>query len=212
LLTDPQRHAVGGQRVAARAAAAVTAVCALAVLAVQVAAQVALPGSSASPQPGFDACALPCWAGVTPGVTIFADAPDRVSAHVGGNVMFRTTGDRLLFEIGPGPQLSGAIYNDRGRVDSLRLETRFPLWRLVDTLGTPRCALAGRVSGGQWRMTVYWDMEPGIQIAALAVLNTPDDWQPGTPMRTLLVLTGTDSCRDTGAHPWTGFAPLWHYS
>lgn len=198
--------------VAVRAAGAVLAVCVLAVCAALTAARAALPAPPLSRPPGFDACALPCWAGVVPGETPFTQAPERVSAHVGADVAFRTTGDRLFFEIGPGPDLTGALYNDRGRVGSMRLEVGFPLWALMQTLGTPRCALAGALSGGQARVAVYWDAEPGAQVAGLAVLNEADAWHPGTPTRTLLVLRDSDSCRDTGAAPWTGFAPLWRYN
>lgn len=185
----------------------------LAALAALSASRAVSTGAPLASAPGFSACDLPCWAGVVPGQTAFDQAAAQVSAYLSPReVLFRTSGDRLAFEAGTGPEVSGALYDDRGLVGSIRLEVGFPLWALMKTLGAPGCVLASPLSGGQASLALFWDVGQGAQAAALAVLPAEAGaWHPGTPIRTLLLLSAS-GCRDHGALTWTGFAPLWRYT
>lgn len=162
---------------------------------------------------GFNICDLPCWAGVVPGQTPFEQAAAQVSAHLGPHqVLFRTTGDRLAFEVRNGLEMSGALYADRSLVGSIWLELSVPVWALIEMLGAPRCALVSPLSGSQSSLALFWDVGRGAQVVGLAVLTAEAQaWHPGTPVRTLLLLS-SGGCHERGALTWTGFAPLWRYT
>lgn len=162
---------------------------------------------------GFDGCALPCYAGITPGVTPF----DEIYPLLIDNVPML---DRRMIASGsalnfwawtPSQRLSGLIRYDRGLVGEMRLNAIVPVAAVMTELGAPDCILPN-TRGEPERMTViFWERG---QVSIGAVLE-PSQHRINLNGDTLALWLHTavpGDCSLRGALPWQGFAPLWTYT
>lgn len=163
--------------------------------------------------PGFRSCELPCWAGITPLQTDYTRVRETLVMGLAGmNVVARDyIGHTTFSASGAGLyELSGAVYENRGRVGDLRIDAAFPLWFLMNQLGTPVCVSTDPMSTNQATVTIYWQLD-NVYVAGLVVVNRQNPWQADTATRAIYVFTANDACQRPGAYPWQGFAPLWFY-
>jgi hypothetical protein len=159
---------------------------------------------------GFTACELPCWAGITPGLTPFADAGELMAEHLPAFSIpsFLTTSTLSFQTITSEPDLAGALYYDNSRVSEVHLEVALPIGYLFDSLGTPNCVWTSP-GNMQAVMAVYWEDED-LSTAAYLIFDGSMTWEMEMPTRFLQMST-TLTCDTQGIVPWMGFAPAWRY-
>lgn len=162
--------------------------------------------------PGFDACMLPCWAGILPDETRTLDAPQvMASQFAGAEFEFSQVGMQINFTIdSPEQRLEGVIYDDRGVVGSLRVMLRMPLWQLMETLGTPQCISTQTYPDGGELVSLWW-VNDQHAISSGVILPPPPEWDASAQVFTLAVFNDTERCHAPDVKPWQGFAPLWFY-
>jgi hypothetical protein len=160
---------------------------------------------------GFAVCTLPCWAGITPGRTWFAEANGLMAEHLPTfSIPTFLTASTLSFQtVTSEPNLAGALYYDRSRVSEVHLDVALPLWYLLDNLGTPDCVWVSR-GNMQIVMAVYWERED-ISTGAYLIFDGRMAWTLEMPTRFLRMST-TLTCNTPGIVPWMGFAPAWRYN
>src|SRR5690606_25812707 len=161
---------------------------------------------------GFAACALPCWAGITPGETSFDKAFDLLVQHVPSlNTQVLMSGAQIPFSANLADQYaSGFLYYNQGEVGNIRLSVQLPLIQLIERLGTPSCYFSGESSyDGLGSLTIYWELD-GVLIAGLISQGT-EDVQPTTPVDGVAFSPDESACDLAETHPWLGFAPRWRY-
>ncbi len=159
---------------------------------------------------GFAACSLPCWAGITPGLTPFAEANELMAEHLPAFSIptFLTTSTLSFQTVTSQPNLAGALYYDRSRVSEVHLDVALPVWYLLDNLGTPDCVWVSR-GNMQAVMAVYWEGQD-LSTSAYLLFDGRMGWKLEMPTRFLQMST-TLTCKTTGIVPWMGFAPAWRY-
>lgn len=162
--------------------------------------------------PGFDTCPLPCWAGITPAETRTDAVPRLITAHLPGmNVEFRGVVTQINFAATtPGQTLRGVVYDKRGLVSGIRLETHLPLWQVMELLGAPDCIRISQGTDGHELVAVSWQTEHHV-ISGTVLLPSPDVWQPSATISLLGIFEGYPACAAPGDYRWHGFAPIWQY-
>ncbi len=164
--------------------------------------------------PGFDACALPCWAGMTPGETRYADAPRLIGEHIpGATLNFERGFAQINFIIqAPGSNpIFGTVYEDRAQVGGLRVDGVIPLWVLIEQVGRPRCVTSSRaLTSNAQVVNVYWQMGE-IYLWSFTTFADTARFRPSIPALSLFILHSEDPCTQPDAQAWRGFAPLWVY-
>lgn len=170
-----------------------------------------IPGSEAAwTRFGFEACALPCYAGMTPGETPFGETGVLLMNHVPAlDPRVISSGTSLnFFARLPVQQLAGLVrYQTDGQVGEIRLNAVLPLDQVLVQLGAPDCILAAAVDRAP---IIFWE-RGGVSVAA--VLSTDANaYQPGASLFSLWLRVATPpDCTLRGARSWQGFAPLWVY-
>jgi hypothetical protein len=160
---------------------------------------------------GFDVCALPCWAGITPGQTSFDKAFDLLVRHVPTlNTRVLMSGTQIIFSAYVPEYADGFIYYSQGEVGNIRLSVQLPLIQLIERLGTPSCFFYGEGSYDTLgSLTVYWELD-GVLIAGL-VTPGDGDVQPTTSIDAVAFNPDEPACNHEETLPWLGFAPRWRY-
>lgn len=162
---------------------------------------------------GFTTCALPCWAGITPGQTSFEKAYALLDEYIPALHTSLLTEDTDITMTASSPQqlASGVLYNRDGLVDSIRLNVQMPLGQLLLSLGAPDCFIytpsSTSRSGG---ITVYWVRDEGL-IAAL-MLPSEQPIQPNSSIQVIALNIGLHNCDRETMFPWRGFSPRWHFA
>lgn len=161
---------------------------------------------------GFAACDLPCWAGIVPGMTPFAEAFDRLAAHMpalesrvllgGSQINFAASLD--------GRYLTGLIFSDRDRVGSLRMTLIVPVSELFDRAGPPDCVIyLSMLNMPYSAATLFWERD-GLLVGTL--LDGQADRIAPSARTQLLWISAVDSaCDRPESVAWRGFAPRWRY-
>jgi|FLYN01.1.fsa_nt_gi hypothetical protein len=159
---------------------------------------------------GFTACRLPCWAGITPGLTPFAEASELLVEHLPDfRIPTFLTSSSLTFQaVSAEPYITGALYYDGSRVSEVHLDVDLPMWYLLDRLGTPDCVWVSRGSAPAV-VSIYWEGR-NLSTAAYLVFEGRLAWTLDMPIR-FLQMTTTLNCTTVGMLPWMGFAPAWRY-
>jgi hypothetical protein len=173
----------------------------------------ALPALNTSGEPGFATCDLPCWAGVMPALTPFREALKIITANLPGWSLNVQASNAQIGFYGSldEDRIGGVIYEDRGSVGRIRLDVNFPLWYLIEVLGSPYCVRANHLSSINLNVVlVYWRLG-NMSVTGVVTLNPLEKWYPGTQTEALLMMTSYEQCALIDAHPWMGFARLWLY-
>lgn len=161
--------------------------------------------------PGFAACALPCWAGITPGQIPYRMALRVLADHLPDMTLDFEPGLSQVNFVAQAPAANpfyGAIYEDRGQVGGLRLEVRLPVWHLIAQLGRPRCVAVHRTVTLSTRIAnIYWQSGE-IYIWGFLAFEDGIQWGPDSHTTSLFILHSDDPCAQPGVAGWRGFAPL----
>jgi hypothetical protein len=161
---------------------------------------------------GFAYCDLPCFVGITPGVTSFDQVARLLARHIPVlDPRMIASGSSINFWARmPTEQLAGLMRYDRGLVGEMRFNVVLPVQAVISELGTPDCILPN-VYGEPDRLTViFWERG---QVSIGAVLSPAEHTVSlsADTMALWLRVTVPGDCSLRGAQPWRGFAPLWDY-
>jgi hypothetical protein len=162
---------------------------------------------------GFDFCALPCFAGITPGQTPFNNAPGLIMHHI-QSVDPRTImgGASINFWAQSKTQLlSGLIRYDNGVVGEMHFSVILPLAELIAELGTPDCVLPNTDNAPARVPVIFWERD---QVSIAAVLDSDPEALRLSANTNAIWLNAiqVNDCSRSGAVRWRGFAPLWDYA
>ena len=164
--------------------------------------------------PGAAACALPCWAGITPDHTRTEDAYALLAASLSleeAAFTFRQITNEIRFEAAAEQPVSGVIYDDRGVIAEVQLMLELPLGWLVAELDSPQCARSTQMLDGRDIVQLSWVTED-YYIGATTILPQTETLQPATRTTVLSLSRAYPICEATTQHPWQGFAPAWRYA
>lgn len=172
-----------------------------------------LSASDAWEQFGFAYCALPCYAGITPGETPYHQAPGLLRQHIPvmENRMFNTGASVNFWAVTDREELSGIARYEQGKVGELRLNAAVPLDHLLAQLGAPDCILLTPPDNPRRAPVLFWirgDISIGAVLQALPTLVNLSSYAPALWLRS----GDPDECTIRGAVPWRGFAPTWNYA
>jgi hypothetical protein len=157
---------------------------------------------------GFAACKLPCWAGITPGLTPFAQADELLVEHLPNvDITLHLLSSALTFQVDN--ELSGILFYDGGHVSEIHLEVVMPINYFLETLGTPDCVTASK-GPTEVSLSVIWETSDGF-IGAFLLFDGRMGWNPALVTRSVLMGT-VNVCDTPGILSWKGFAPAWHYA
>lgn len=159
---------------------------------------------------GFETCALPCYAGISPGETPFRGTGTLLINHVPAlDPRVISSGTSLnFFARLPSQQLAGLVrYQTGGQVGEIRLNAVLPLDQVLMQLGAPDCILAATVDRAP---IIFW-VRGEVSVAAVLSLDA-NPYKPGASVFSLWLRVAVPSdCTLRGARSWQGFAPLWVY-
>jgi hypothetical protein len=159
--------------------------------------------------PGFDACQLPCWAGITPSETEFDQAVHILQANIPDA---RTLVKQAVISFGTiveNSVLSGGVYAVEEKVSTIQLNVVLPLHELMQTLGSPDCVrVLTSPSSPDWMM-LYWTRGKLI-VKTLLAANPWGRLEVDSTAQSLEIGPEDGSCRS--ALHWQGFAPVWSYA
>ena len=162
---------------------------------------------------GFDACELPCYAGITPGRSGFGSSASTLMRQVPAiDPRMISTGTSLSFWARmPSQQLSGIIrYEQGGGVGEIRLNAKLPVEQVIAQLGTPDCILGKTTESPEQMTVIFW--ERGV-VSIGAVLDSQGSTLnlSANVLALWLRAVNPPDCSLRGALAWRGFAPLWAY-
>lgn len=156
---------------------------------------------------GLSACALPCWAGITPGDTAFLDAPRVLADHLPAMRRLLISPSQLNLWISDrAVELSAFIHYRQARVGLIEVETAVQVGDLIARYGSPACARMDVPSG---ILVLYW---LSLDAEGFGVwLNTTEWARVRLDLTTSSLFAGDlrGACAD--AERWQGFAPLSRY-
>jgi hypothetical protein len=157
---------------------------------------------------GLDLCPGPCWAGVEPGRTRLDEVSERVTVHLGENVLLQRLNRFTAYSVdAPAHNILGEIGARDGRVSFIRLNVLQPLWRMLMLLGPPRCVQYVDQQRLPNAVNIYWQFE---NVSVMANLNT-SLWNPEQLTHTLQIwetASGGPCLTEANSRPWRGFTSL----
>lgn len=158
----------------------------------------------------LDKCPLPCWAGITLGETSFARAEVLLARYLPAGHQIIASPSQLNF-IGSSTSsmLGGYVFYRGGTVDDLRLTVEMPIALLITALGSPDCVLPVALTGGEQRLTVYWEMNDTLIGAMFAAHDRA--LRPSSTVIRLWMSAHETACNRVDLKSWAGFAPMWRY-
>ncbi len=165
--------------------------------------------------PGFAACELPCWGGISPGRTAYGDVTPALTQHIPG-LRWHGLDPAIIGFVFDHEQalISGSVtVSDAGRVNALRLGgVSLSVPEMLQRLGTPQCARAipDRTQPGSYQgLALYWQID-GWQVSTLHMGAGGAAMLAADARFRELRITDERAC-DAGAPIWSGFGPLWRY-
>lgn len=160
---------------------------------------------------GFSRCAMPCFAGITPGQTPFSDVIGRISESVPAlSQQLLVSNSQVVFfaeDAALQASLSGVLRYHQGQVGDIRLSVVLPLSRVLLRLGRPDCTLL-YPAGAPSDLYLYWQSGALLHWAAVSVSERVRLSSPVFSLAST-ALEAPDVCQSrpqTGA--WRGFTLL----
>lgn len=162
---------------------------------------------------GFDACAMPCFAGITPGQTLFTDATALIARYIptlNEQILISSTQAIFFAEAEDAPdRLTGIARYAQGKVGEISLTLARPLFSVLLRFGRPDCALAYPTGNAEY-LYLYWEDGALRYWASVAVadsvhFNSPVFTINSSSEERSICSTNTDT------RSWRGFAPVWVY-
>jgi hypothetical protein len=163
---------------------------------------------------GFTACALPCYAGMTPGVTDFRNTVELIAANVPvlSRELLVSTSQTVFFgqDDATFQTLSGLARYANGMVGEIRLTLFRTLSSVILRFGPPDCTLIYPPT----RPTViflYWQGDTALVWASASIDQAVLLRSPVFTIATT-VLENRRVCESSSEiQPWRGFAAVWRY-
>ncbi|MBI1257218.1 MAG: hypothetical protein GC204_07080 [Chloroflexi bacterium] len=161
---------------------------------------------------GFDFCALPCFAGITPGQTPFDNVSGLLIRHVQSVDPRMIAGGASInfWAQSKSQQLGGLVRYADGLVGEMRFNVVLPLAELISELETPDCLLANTSSEAKPVIVIFWERER-VSIAAVVNADAQGINLDADTVALWLNAVQANDCSRSGAVRWHGFAPLWDY-
>lgn len=161
---------------------------------------------------GFRACALPCWATITPGRTPFDEAATRLRAVLPSFSQIGTSTSQInVSTAAASGGVTGFLLYIDGVVGYMRLFAALPAGEMVRQLGTPDCVWLEQSDTSGIVQVVYWETET-LSVGAMFQVNDRVTWTPETRTTNLWMDTTGRACDGELALRWIGFAPLRRYA
>jgi hypothetical protein len=160
---------------------------------------------------GFETCALPCYAGMSPGLTRIADAPTLIEHNVGGLVgLVLPSGSYIDYSaLNEDRSLSGFVQSQFGTISHIQLSTTIEFSVLIEQLGVPDC-----ISVDWYNPRIRWFVweQAGSSIVATLSHTNPVRSLGGLMQTDHISIRGsTHLCNSPQTMNWRGFAPAWRY-
>ena len=188
---------------------------------------------------GFEACDLPCYAGITVGETNSDDVPALIAQYVGGR------GRVLMDDLPPLQTANGDVLSNEGTlytfqrealyrpfnaaimtredlVTSIQLNGLVQLDALLEDLGAPTCADYSQQTSTSQSMRLYWLLDDNQIMITAAIPIFQREWGfksfslgvniiyvPGSPYMLPPESLSGDWC---DPHSWIGFARINQYA
>lgn len=162
----------------------------------------------------FQICPLPCWGGVTPGIT----PPEDTAAVLAENLSdfsSRETFNGSVFYFGAqrlADKITGITQFSRGRLRSITLNVVLPLFTLIELAGEPDCIYVwptGQKPDQTTTFVLYWRMQR-VYIRTLVVSDQAGRMKVDAVARNIDFYIDEGICQDQQVS-WIGFAPAWRY-
>lgn len=153
---------------------------------------------------GVGLCAKPCWIGIEPGVTTFAQVPNIVESQRPDLVVLLQQRAAAPSYALQSADLTGNIVETRRRVGYMRIDTQIPLWRLLILLDTPTCVRALGDPARRTLLEIIWETDDIALISHILM-----EGRNTSLLSTNLTLwQSTYSLCQTlsNTHVWAGFA------
>ncbi len=161
-------------------------------------------------QSGFEVCDLPCWSGITPGQTRFADVAPLLQRTLSPDSRLLVSGSQVDFWTeANGAPFYGYLYYAKGSVDNVQMHVEFPVGQIIRRLGAPDCVYLETLVTGEHLLAIYWEMKIGM-VGALVRLDH-ERWGPNSAIGTLFLNSPQAACNRDDAVRWRGFAPFAYY-
>ena len=171
-----------------------------------------MPRTAEKSLPGFDACQLPCWAGLVPGETAFNDAATQLRAYLpsshtwvgqNGSIVSFSTAIEDTF-------LSGVAYYSRGKVGRVSTNALLSVGYLLDTLGEPDCVVLFRQIDLPSQLVLYWQREQWF-VRTMLVASKSGHLNASGLAQGFAIGLDNQICNEQ-SQSWLGFAPVWRYA
>lgn len=164
---------------------------------------------------GFNACAMPCFAGITPGETPFNNAATLVANYLPAlrQQILVSSSQAIFFgeDSATGASLTGIARYIGGKVGEIRLTLTRTLVDVLLRFGSPDCTLAYPPGNAEY-LYLYWEDEGSVFWASVTV-NSYVDFESQVFTITSTTLEDAAVCSsNTATEPWRGFAPMWVYN
>ena len=181
---------------------------------------------------GFEACAPPCWAGITVGQTAFDDVADSFATSITvsqKNIDFASNGAVYwgLGQTGSAARSSTAFSGNllawppSSQVGYLHVNLDLPLWYLLLTLGDPTQVELHEPfpDVSQLEVVLHWTWPEG-QAAAIVPIDSVEEWDWDNAATSFSVTARPDSVgfgrslrawHVIGHAAWQGFVPIADY-
>jgi hypothetical protein len=160
---------------------------------------------------GLAGCALPCFAGITPGETPFSDVVGLISESVPAlSQQLLVSNSQVVFfaeDSALQTSLSGVVRYHQGSVGEIRLSLYLPLSSIVLRYGTPNCTLLYSAATPS-EMYLYWQAGDLLYWASVGIT---DRVRLSSPVYTLASteLEAPDVCHTRPeTRAWRGFVPV----
>ena len=169
---------------------------------------------------GFSTCELPCYAGMTPGMTSFEQVPMLLDQNV--PALLRSvlvSGSQINFMAVYDPYAaSGLIQPAMGTVGRIQLSLRVELIDLIERLGVPDCVWVDPNPAELETIVLYWSVDRVVIGATVAepLFQPPTFSQWWNHFNVIGMVFSIDNpeaplCSDPAVVGWHGFAPVWRY-
>jgi hypothetical protein len=171
-----------------------------------------MPRTTEHALPGFDACQLPCWAGLVPGETAFGEAVTQLQTHLppthtwvgqnGSMVSFSTAIEDTFF--------SGVAYYNRGKVGRVSTNALLSVGYLLDTLGAPDCVVLFQQMDVPSQLILYWQRDQWF-VRTMLVASESGHLNASGVAQGFAIGLDKGICNEQ-SQSWLGFAPVWRYA
>lgn len=154
---------------------------------------------SDQPLEGLTICHVPCWIGIEPGRTAFAEVPAIVSRQFPAR-RWQVRGTRSYLVLPSLESNTVTVDEHNNMVNSIQMKVRLPLWRLLLLFGKPVCY---QRFGDPGLINIHWNVNGIYVLSHFAAADWNPEWRSNA---LVLMARSSDPCERL--LPWRGLALL----